>query len=201
MTRIVAGLARGRRLVVPAGQATRPTSDRAREAMFNTLATRMQLDGAHVLDLYAGSGALGLEASSRGALQVVLVDQHRLAVQAMRTNVRMLGLAGVKVVASSVQTFLTAEPGCRFDLVMLDPPYALEEATVREQVAALVSRGWLQPGAWLVVERSSRDAPWSWPAGVQAVITRTYGEARLWFGQADWFDQPGNDQPGNGESQ
>ena len=127
MTRVVAGLARGRQLVVPAGVVTRPTTDRAREGMFSSLLSLLDLEGARVLDLYAGTGALGLEALSRGAVAAVLVDSDPRAVQALRHNVDSLGLPGATVIDTPVEQFLGRSPEGAypegFDLVVLDPPY------------------------------------------------------------------------------
>ncbi len=187
MTRIVGGQARGRRLVVPAGQGTRPTSDRAREGLFNTLCSRLGAagwQGRRVLDLYAGSGALGLEALSRGAAQAVLVESSPRALRAIQANVEAVGLPGAQVHSTSVAEFL-AGPATIADVVLLDPPYALAMHTLHGQVATLVQHGWLAPDAWVVVERSSRDQPWVWPQGVAAQASKTYGEATLWFASRD----------------
>jgi 16S rRNA (guanine966-N2)-methyltransferase len=188
MTRVIAGAAGGRRLAAPPGRTTRPTSDRAREALFSTL-TSMRgargLGGARVLDLYAGSGAVGLEALSRGAAHVVLVEKDRRALEVVRANVEAVGLPGAQVVADDAARFAAVanrtEP---YDLVFLDPPYDVQAATVGMVVADLVRGGWPAPGALVVVERGSRDPAWSWPDGVDAVQDRRYGEATLWYGRA-----------------
>jgi 16S rRNA (guanine966-N2)-methyltransferase len=188
VTRIVAGVARGRRLVVPAGRATRPTSDRAREALFSALTARLGtggLAGLSVLDLYAGSGAVGLEALSRGAARATLVDDDRAALAAIRANVAAVGLAGAEVVAGDVAAVVDrGRPATPYDVAFLDPPYSVPADEVRAVVAALVDGGWLRPGALVVVERASRDARWTWPAGVDAERDRAYGEGTLWYGRA-----------------
>ena len=185
MTRIVAGLAKGRRIAVPPGQATRPTSDRAREALFSALESIRggSLGGARVLDLYAGSGAVGLEALSRGAAQVTLVESSSAAARVCRENVRNLGLEGAQVVAEKVERFVSAAPANAYDIVFLDPPYAL----AADDVVAVLNRlrdGWLLYGAVVVVERASRDGEWKWPDGYAADRHRRYGEATLWYGRA-----------------
>jgi len=188
MTRVIAGAAGGRRLTVPPGRATRPTSDRAREALFSTLTSlRGQggLAGARVLDLYAGSGAVGLEALSRGAAHVLLVERDRRALDALRTNVATLDLPGARVLADDVAHLAGgAEPDATYDVVFLDPPYEVPARAVADVLARLVAGGWLAPGALVVVERSSRDPAWTWPDGLRAVQDRRYGEAALWYGRA-----------------
>lgn len=183
MTRIIAGTARGRTLVVPRGELTRPTSDRVREALFSRLQHEGVLDGARVLDLYAGSGALGLEAASRGAAAVVLVESGRAAAQVARANVAALGLSGVQVVADRVERFLGRQPDAAFDLVFIDPPYALSEDALSAVLARLSDRGWLSCGVSgsVVVERSTRSPEPTWPARLVREDERRYGETRLWF--------------------
>ncbi|WP_432562895.1 16S rRNA (guanine(966)-N(2))-methyltransferase RsmD [Kineococcus sp. SYSU DK003] len=181
MTRIVAGSAGGRRLKVPPGETTRPTSDRVREAVFSALAAAGALEEARVLDLYAGSGALGLEAASRGAAQVVLVEAARPAAATARANVAAVGLSGVRVVTERVEKFL-ASPGAvvegGWDLVFCDPPYAVTSADVAGVLAALAPL--LAPDATVVVERSSRTPEPVWPQGFTDVRERRYGETSVW---------------------
>ena len=182
MTRLISGVARGRRLKVPPS-GVRPTGDRAREGLFNTLGTLLDLDGATVLDLYAGSGALGLEALSRGAGAVVLVENGPRVLPVLRANVAAVGLPGARVVAGSVPTVVAGPPPARFDLVLADPPYAVPAAEVRGVLSALVTGGWLVPGAVVVVERSSREEPWEWPTPLDGIRDRRYGEALLRYGR------------------
>jgi 16S rRNA (guanine966-N2)-methyltransferase len=181
VTRIVAGVAGGRRLQVPSGRGTRPTSDRVREGLFSTLeAIRGPLQGAAFLDLYAGSGAVGLEAASRGAGRVTLVESGPAAVRVLRANVAALSLPGVVVAALPVARHLAA-PAAAYDVVVLDPPYA---DPVDDLLAALAQGGWLAPGAVVVVERAARSAEPVWPAGLERDRSRRYGDTVLWYGRA-----------------
>ena len=180
MPRIVAGTAGGRQLRVPSGAGTRPTADRTREALFSSLVAATDLDGARVLDLYAGSGALGLEALSRGAAVAVLVESDSKALRTLRANVDSLGLPGAHVVAERVERFLATAPEQPYDVVLADPPYAVDVAPA---LRLLVDNRWLAEDAVLVVERSSRDPDLVWPAGVTGTRSRRYGEATLWYGK------------------
>ncbi len=184
MTRIVGGTARGRRLVVPP-RGTRPTSDRAREGLFNTLRTHLDIGGAAVLDLYAGTGAVALEALSRGATRAVLVEADRRAAEIVQRNIKAVGLPGGEVRRRPVDAVL-AEAGEPFDLVFADPPYELADAKVAEMLAALVAHGWLAESAMVVVERSARSAEPAWPAGIALVTQRRYGDGCLWYGRANY---------------
>lgn len=185
MTRIIGGAAGGRRLRTPSGGRTRPTSDRVREALFSALDAALgSVAGLRFLDLYAGSGAVGLEARSRGAAAVTLVEQDRRTCALIRENARSLGFAEVDVVTAAVSRLLQQPPGARYDVVFLDPPYSLSSAEVDADLAALVARGWLAEGAVVVVERSSRDTPPTWPAGLVEERSRRYGETTLWYGHA-----------------
>jgi 16S rRNA (guanine966-N2)-methyltransferase len=185
MTRIVAGAAGGRRLSVPAGRGTRPTADRAREGLFATvLAIRGPLDGARVLDLYAGSGAVGLEALSRGASDVLLVESDPRAARVIRRNIETVRLPGARLLADRAERVLARGPGADppRDVVFADPPYAAPDEEVRRVLAALRGHGWLAPGALVVVERATRSGPFDWPAGYTPERSRGYGEATLWYG-------------------
>lgn len=183
MTRIIAGAAGGRRLQTPAGRDTRPTTDRVREALFSAITTWAgSLADLEVLDLYAGSGALGLEAWSRGARRVTLVESDRRTVGVIAANVRALGAGGAaRVVTGSVSTVLARGPERPCDLVLSDPPYPLGEEALAADLALLVEHGWLTPDALVVVERSSRSPEPAWPAGLVDVERRTYGETTLWL--------------------
>jgi 16S rRNA (guanine966-N2)-methyltransferase len=187
MTRIVAGEAGGRRLAVPGGRATRPTADRTREGLFATVAAlRGTLDGARVLDLYAGSGAVGLEALSRGAADLLLVESDPRAARVIRQNIEALGLQGAQLLADRVERVLARGPGGHppRDLVFADPPYAAPDTEVQRVLATLRDRGWFAPGALVTVERSTRSGPFTWPAGYTPDRSRGYGEATLWYGVA-----------------
>lgn len=183
MTRIVGGQARGRHLAVPP-RGTRPTSDRAREALFNTLRSELALDGARVLDLFAGSGAVGLEALSRGAAATVFIESDRRAAAVLAENVATLGLPGAVVRRLSVESYLGA-PGADepFDLVFADPPYALSAGSVANTLQLLVDFDWLSAEAVVVIERSSRDPEPLWPTEIKAIKQRRYGEGSLWYGR------------------
>lgn len=179
MTRIVAGRAGGRGLQVP-GAGTRPTSDRVREALFSRLEHAGVVAGATVWDLYAGSGALGLEAASRGAREVVLVESARQAAGVCRRNADTLGLPGVDVVGQRVAQFLAHAEG-PVDLVLIDPPYDLPEPELAETLAAVVTH--LAAAAVVVVERSVRTPEPTWPDGMAGVADKRYGETVLWFAE------------------
>jgi 16S rRNA (guanine966-N2)-methyltransferase len=182
MTRLIAGTAGGRRLKVPAS-GVRPTGDRAREGLFNSLGSLLDLDGARVLDLYAGSGALGLEALSRGAAEVVLVESGPRVLPVLRANVAAVGLPGARVVAGSVPAVVAGPAPARFDLVLADPPYATAVEEVLGVLRTLVAGSWLADDAVVVVERSSREEPWEWPTPLAGLRDRRYGEALLRYGR------------------
>lgn len=185
MTRIIGGTAGGRRLKAPAGQRTRPTSDRVREALFSSLDSELgSLTGLRFLDLYAGSGAVGLEARSRGAGVVTLVEQDRRTAALIQANLSSLGFRRVELLTAAVGRVLSAPPRAPYDVVFLDPPYPLAESEVAANLAALVTHGWLAGGALVVVERSSRSPEPDWPAGLATIRSRKYGETTLWYGHA-----------------
>jgi 16S rRNA (guanine966-N2)-methyltransferase len=182
MTRIVAGAVGGRTIAVPP-KGTRPTSDRVREAIFSRLEHLGVLDGARVLDLFAGSGALGLEAASRGASEVVLVDSGRRAADVARRNVATLGLGGtVRVVADTAERYVAGAVG-PFDVVFLDPPYDLTEAALAVVLEHLAAPGVLARGAVVVVERSTRSPEPAWPAGLEPFARKDYGETAVHYAE------------------
>ena len=186
VTRIIAGAARGRRLAVPGGTRTRPTSDRAREGLFATVTAVHGLKGAGVLDLYAGSGAMGLEALSRGAGRVVLVESDSAAATVIRANIAAVGLPGAQLVIGRVAAVLGRGPlaGAAFDVVLADPPYAAADQEITQMLTALQAGGWLASGALVAVERATRSGPVAWPAGYAPDRSRRYGEATFWYGLA-----------------
>ncbi|GAA2235385.1 RsmD family RNA methyltransferase [Promicromonospora sukumoe] len=220
MTRIVAGSVGGRSIAVPA-KGTRPTSDRVREAIFSRLEHLDVLDGARVLDLYAGSGALGLEAASRGAVSVILVDSARPAADVARRNVAALGLAGVRVTTETAERYAaglagrpaagpaasavpagTAAPAgpagaggaAALDLVFLDPPYDLGEDELAAVLTHLAAPGVLADGAVVVVERSTRTPEPAWPDGLAPFARKDYGETAVYYAEpAD--PEPTNNEP------
>ncbi len=180
MSRIVAGSAGGRTLRVPP-RGTRPTSERVREALFSRLDHLGVVADAAVLDLYAGSGALGLEAASRGARRVVAVEASREAAGTCRRNARDLGLGDTfEVVTARAEAFVAAEAAQRFDLVLLDPPYDVGEDELAGVLAGLALRR-LEPEAVVVVERSRRSGEPRWPAALAGATVRLYGDTALWF--------------------
>ncbi len=185
MTRIVAGAAGGRTLQVPA-RGTRPTSERVREALFSRLEHLDVVAGARVLDLYAGSGALGLEAASRGAASVALVEASKQAADVCRRNAAALGLAArVTVVNDRVERFVERAPVAPWRLVLLDPPYDVGEVALGAVLTALVGTlvVTLDERAVVVVERSTRSPEPAWPAGLARFDERRYGETTLWLAE------------------
>lgn len=182
----MAGRYGGRRLNAPTGRDTRPTSDRVREALFSALEAMTDLSGARVLDLFAGSGAVGLEALSRGAAHVLLVESDPKAVRVIRENIATLGAASTaRVAAAKAVTVLAGGPvDGAYDIVFADPPYALTEPELTAVLAGLAGHGWLAEDAVLVVERSSRSPEPAWVQGVTGERGRRYGESTLWYGRA-----------------
>lgn len=178
MTRIVAGLAGGRRLVVPP-KGTRPTSDRVREALFAALDHDPGLDGAAVLDLCAGSGALGLEALSRGAAHALFVESDRRAADVLRRNVSTLGLAGAVVRAAPAAAVLAGPADRGYDVVLVDPPYEVPDAEVAGWLVAAVEHGWIADEATVVVERRAGRDGFPWPEPLRAARERRYGDTVL----------------------
>ena len=184
MTRIIAGFAGSLSLSVPKS-GTRPTSDRVREAIFSALESRGGLDGDRVLDLYAGSGALGLESASRGASRVVLVERSQAAARVARANAAVVrgaapaGLAPEVEISTSTVAGYLATSAAEFDVVFLDPPYDVGEDELAEALAALVPR--LAADAVVLVERSSRSPEPRWPDGLVLIRERSYGETVLWW--------------------
>jgi 16S rRNA (guanine966-N2)-methyltransferase len=187
MTRIIAGFAGSLTLATP-GSGTRPTSDRVREAIFSALDARGVLDGARVLDLYAGSGALGLEAASRGASHVTLVDRVAAAVNACRKNAAVVlrqapkdGALRIDVSGQPVQAFLAASLDT-WDVVFMDPPYDLGEAELLQNLESLAPR--LNPDAVVMLERGTRSPEPAWPSGIELDRRKTYGDTTLWWARA-----------------
>ena len=185
MTRIIGGQAGGRRIQTPRGAATRPTSDRVREALFSAIESWCgSLHGLRFLDLYAGSGAVGLEGWSRGAGVVTLVEQDRRTASLIADNARAIGFARPHVIVGSVSATLRKPPSAPYDVAYLDPPYPLESGQVDADVHALHEFDWLVPGAMVVVERSSRSDPPDFPDSFTDLRERRYGETTLWYGHA-----------------
>jgi len=191
--RIVAGVARGRRLASPAA-GTRPTSDRVREALFSSIESRLgALGGLRVLDLYAGSGAVGLEALSRGAAHVLLAEKDRAALEVVRANIAAVRMPGAEVVAGDVTSLTSLSPPASaqapYDVVFADPPYDVDDAVVERVLLGLATHGWLDDGSLVVVERARprRGITFAWPEGYDPLRDRAYGDtvvrSALWYGR------------------
>jgi 16S rRNA (guanine966-N2)-methyltransferase len=184
VTRVIAGSAGGRRLAVPAGDATRPTSDRAREGLFGTVVSEIgPLAGKRVLDLYAGSGAVGLEALSRGAREVLLVESDARAAAVIRANIAAIRLDGALVRHDKVERTLGRPSDTKYDLAFADPPYAVTGKAVT-RVLTMLAAGWLADEALVVIERATRSGTLDWPPAYQPGKSRRYGEATFWYG---WY--------------
>ena len=193
MSRIIAGSRGGRRIAMPPGDRTRPTTDRVREALFSaiaawagTAAAPPEQSLAHLAfcDLYAGSGAVGLEAASRGAHPVLLVERDRRTAQLTKDNAKALGLA-VDVTISSVEQVLQRPPARPYDVVFADPPYELDTSAVNAQLQQLVANRWVAPGSLVVAERSRRTPDLTWPEAAARRWSRAYGETVLHFGSLE----------------
>lgn len=189
MSRIIAGSRGGRRIAMPSGDRTRPTTDRVREALFSAIAAWAgtahlppdeALAGLAFADLYAGSGAVGLEAASRGAAPVLLVEGDKRTAQLTARNAADLGL-DVRLQAQRVEKLVAQPSTTTFDVVFLDPPYELAADAVTAVLTQLVDQGWLAADALLVVERSRRGAELRWPARAGESWSRSYGETVLHF--------------------
>jgi 16S rRNA (guanine966-N2)-methyltransferase len=183
--RIIAGEAGGRRLAVPSGEHVRPTSDRVKESVFSALGPG-RLVGARVLDLYAGSGALGLEALSRGAAGAVLVERDAAAARAIRANIETLGFSDRAVLRVGAVAAVLGGPGPgeeAFDLVLLDPPYDTPQADLEGVLRRIVEGGWVATSGTVVVERAAGSSDLGWPAGWGSTWERCYGDTLVLFAQ------------------
>jgi 16S rRNA (guanine(966)-N(2))-methyltransferase RsmD len=178
VTRIIGGVAGGRRIAVPP-RGTRPTTDRVRESLFNIVTARRDLTGLAVLDLYAGSGALGLEALSRGAASAIFVESDHRTAAVIARNIATLGLGGATLRRGAVASVLAAGTASPVDLVLADPPYEVEAAEVEAVLTGLATHGWAREGTVAVVERAAAGAPLTWPAGWSGWPERVYGDTRL----------------------
>ena len=178
MTRIIGGVAGGRRITVPP-RGTRPTTDRVRESLFSIVTARLDLTGRSVLDLYAGSGALGLEALSRGAATATFVESDRRAATVLERNIATLGLPGATLRRGLVAAVIATAAAAPVDLVLADPPYDVQASEVEALLSALVGHGWVSEGTVVVVERATSGPALSWPLGWQPWQPRVYGDTRL----------------------
>jgi 16S rRNA (guanine966-N2)-methyltransferase len=178
VTRIIAGVAGGRRIAVPP-TGTRPTTDRVRESLFNIVTARCDLSGLAVLDLYAGSGALGLEALSRGAASALFVESDQRSADVIARNIEALGLTGATLRRGSVTAVLATGSRSPVDLVLADPPYDIDAAEVEAVLATLATHGWVREGTVMVIERAVSGPALSWPAGWSLWPPRVYGDTRL----------------------
>lgn len=184
MTRIIGGVAGGRAIRTPPGDATRPTADRVREALFSSLESTLgTLHGTTFLDVFAGSGAVGLEAASRGADRVTLVERSRPVARVTAANARTLGLDNVEVITASAATLSRARPRQPFTVAFFDPPYDEPSESLGRTLTDLAGSGWLIGGALVVVERPRRAGRWEWPPGFRAERERRYGDTVLWYGR------------------
>jgi 16S rRNA (guanine966-N2)-methyltransferase len=193
VSRIIAGSRGGRRLATPPGDRTRPTTDRVREALFSAIASwagtaagpaEQALAGLAFCDLYAGSGAVGLEAASRGAAPVLLVEADRRTARVTTRNAADLGLPA-EVRTDRVEQLVQHPGGRGYDVVFADPPYELDAEMLDNQVGQLVDHGWLAAGGLLVLERSRRTAEPRWPGVVVQSWSRNYGDTALFYGALD----------------
>ena len=193
MTRIIAGSARGRRIAVPQA-GVRPTSDRVREALFSSLESKVgALGGIRLVDLYAGSGAIGLEALSRGASHVLLVEKDRKALEVVKANIATVGLPNAVALGADVTSLTSLVPPTTarapYDVAFLDPPYDVPDEVVEGVLAGLADHGWLGDGSLVVVEREKprRGDGFSWPDGFEPARDKDYGGTRvrsaLWYGR------------------
>lgn len=198
MTRIIGGSAGGQRISTPKGERTRPTSDRVREALFSAVESRLgSLEEVRFLDLYAGSGAIGLEARSRGAGIVTLVEHDRRTGRLIDRNAGTLGFRNrIDVVVDEVSRALACAPTAPYDVVYADPPYPLTEAELATALQTLLDHDWVGPDSLLVVERSSRSEEPTWPTHPRGALDvvplkpKRYGETMLWYAQCYRHDGP-----------
>lgn len=179
--RVIAGEAGGRRLAAPGGERVRPTADRVKESVFSALGGRVE--GARVLDLYAGTGALAIEALSRGAAAAVLVERDRRVVATIVANLEVTGTAArAEVRRGDVAAVLGRTAADRFDLVFVDPPYEMDDDALARALTRLAAGGWLASGAVVVVERPAGSIP---PPGWVSTWERCYGDTLVWFLHAE----------------
>lgn len=183
--RIISGVAKGRNLTTVASL-TRPTSDRAREALFSSIQSEFgDFSGLNFLDLYAGSGAVGLEALSRGFSSVVAVEKDISACETISKNFDLVNRANPQgkfnLISSSVEKFLSQSANSKFDVIFLDPPYEIENAEVEEILKLLIQNKYLNSGVLVVAERPSKGVKFNWPTPPTSSRIREYGTATFYF--------------------
>lgn len=187
MTRIIAGAAGGRRIATPPGDATRPTTDRVREALFSSLESQLGgWEGVRFLDVFAGSGAIGLESLSRGAAHATFIESDRRTSELIRRNVGVVGVPEANVIAAPAVRALETMSGAlsaAFDAVFLDPPYDYGDDDLAGVLELLGQRDLLAADAVVVVERAKRSTEPAWPGGVEGVRAKRYGATTLWYGR------------------
>lgn len=191
--RISSGHLRGRKIEVPAGLTVRPMRSRVRESLFDSI--QDHLETARVLDVFAGSGALGIEAVSRGARQAVHIEQNSMVGNLLRKNLEVLGIqAQCKIMAvDAYQLASRSTPGGGFEIILLDPPFPDYEQPGKppwQLATQLAESEWLNPGGLLAIEHPSRDEPTPIPEGMTAWKDRRYGDTRLTIWQKERSDQP-----------
>lgn len=185
MTKVIAGELRGRNLKVPEN-GTRPTAQRVREAVFSTLTSLDAIAEVSVLDLYAGSGALGIEAISRGASQCLFVENNQSAYLVINKNIEELKV-NAQVVDAKVETILAGIPATKFympaQLVFLDPPYEMGKEKIAQVLTSGLAHSWFSDDAIVVVETSKRNGDFVWPDGFESIREKSYGDTSVWYGQ------------------
>jgi len=184
--RIIAGLAKGRNIPAVA-QSTRPTSDRAREALFSSLASEFgEFDGLNILDLYAGTGAIGLEALSRGSSTVHCVESNEKAAQSILANYEGIKSSqfpgSFHLYSMAVDRFLEGPAPMKYHFIYIDPPYDFSDVEVIENLIALVEGKFIHPDGLIAVERNSRVRELSWPYGLEQLREKNYGQATIFYG-------------------
>lgn len=183
MSRIIAGTAGGRKIATPPGDATRPTTDRVREALFSSLESQLGgWDDVAFLDVFAGSGAVGLEALSRGAAHATFIERNRRTGDVIKRNINTVGAVDATVVVGSARQAIE-DVSRQFHVVFLDPPYDYADDDLATVLATVVQRESIADDGLLIVERASRSGEPAWPDGVERIRTKKYGETTLWYGR------------------
>ena len=186
--RIIAGSAKGKTLISPPDARTRPTSDRAREGLFSSLISEFSsLTGLSFLDLFAGSGAVGVEALSRGAKLVHAVESEGDMGNVAISNFQLVNspAGSYRVFHTKAERFLESDHAnekSQYDIIFIDPPYELSNAAIEELLATILSRGLLRPHGIIAIERESKGAPFTWPTTLEEIKVRSYGQGSIYYG-------------------